>query len=136
MRFGARRLLFPGLALVAAGLAVLHAGARSTPTTSPTSCRSLVLLGAGVGICLPGADDARDVGRDAGGCGTRLGPGQHLRPGRRRARPGGAGDAVDVAQRRARGRGGDSTASALTSGYHLAFWVAAGLVVRSDRRRG
>ena len=24
---------------------------------------------------------------------------------------------------------GESTASALTSGYHLAFWVAAGLVI-------
>src|ERR671912_85219 len=32
---------------------------------------------------LPGAHDARHVGRHAGGCGPRLGPRQHLGPGRR-----------------------------------------------------
>ena len=39
MRFGARATLIPGLVLVVVGLAALRAGARSTPATSPTSCR-------------------------------------------------------------------------------------------------
>ena len=103
MRFGARRLLFPGLALVAAGLAYF--------TRAPVDGNYvvyvlpvLILLGTGVGDLLPGADDARDVGRDAGRRRPRLGPGQHLRPGRRRARPGGARDAVHVSHRQSRGR--------------------------------
>ena len=32
--------------------------------------------------------------------------------------------------------GGEATASALTSGYHLAFLIGAGLVAGGDRRRG
>ncbi len=42
---------------------------------------------------VPGADEARDVGRHAGRRGPGLGPGQHDRAGRRRAGAGGGGDA-------------------------------------------
>jgi MFS family permease len=88
----------------------------------------LVLLGTGIGVCFPalmtiamsGATRA-DAGLASGLVNTS-------------AQVGGAlGLAVLATLSTSRSNdleaAGHSTASALTSGYHLAFWVAAGLVV-------
>jgi MFS family permease len=127
MRFGARTLLFPGLALVAAGLIFF--------TRAPVDANYwtdifpvLVLLGTGIGVCFPalmtiamsGATRA-DAGLASGLVNTS-------------AQVGGAiGLAVLATLSTSRSNSledaGHSTASALTSGYHLAFWVAAGLVI-------
>src|SRR6266508_213372 len=100
MRFGARTLLFP----------------------------VLVLMGTGIGVCFPalmtiamsGATRA-DAGLASGLVNTS-------------AQVGGAvGLAVlatlSTSRTNALEDAGHSTASALTSGYHLAFWIAAGLVI-------
>src|SRR3954451_16208633 len=126
-RFGARRLLFPGLTLVAAGL-VLFTRAPVDATYAIDVLPVLILLGTGVGICFPalmtiamsGATRA-DAGLASGLVNTS-------------AQVGGAlGLAVLATLSTSRSdnleAAGHSTASALTSGYHLAFWVAAGLVV-------
>jgi EmrB/QacA subfamily drug resistance transporter len=126
-RFGARRLLFPGLTLVAAGL-VLFTRAPVDATYAVDVLPVLILLGTGVGICFPalmtiamsGATRA-DAGLASGLVNTS-------------AQVGGAlGLAVLATLSTSRSdnleAAGHSTASALTSGYHLAFWVAAGLVV-------
>ena len=54
----------PGLVLIVAGL-LLFTRRRSTATTSSHVLPVMVLLGAGAGVCVPGADDAGDVGRHA-----------------------------------------------------------------------
>jgi len=127
MRFGARRLLFPGLALVAAGLALF--------TRAPVDGNYvayvlpvLVLLGTGVGICFPalmtlamsGATRA-DAGLASGLVNTSAQVGGALGLAVLATLSTSRSDSLEAA--------GHSTASALTSGYHLAFWVAAGLVV-------
>ncbi len=127
MRFGARRLLFPGLALVAAGLAYF--------TRAPVDGNYLVyvlpvlvLLGTGVGICFPalmtlamsGATRA-DAGLASGLVNTSAQVGGALGLAVLATLSASRTDSLEAA--------GQSTASALTSGYHLAFWVAAGLVV-------
>jgi EmrB/QacA subfamily drug resistance transporter len=127
MRFGARRLLFPGLALVAAGLAYF--------TRAPVDGNYvvyvlpvLVLLGTGVGICFPalmtlamsGATRA-DAGLASGLVNTSAQVGGALGLAVLATLSTSRSDSLEAA--------GHSTASALTSGYHLAFWVAAGLVV-------
>jgi EmrB/QacA subfamily drug resistance transporter len=126
-RFGARRLLFPGLALVAAGLALF--------TRAPVDGNYLVyvlpvlvLLGTGVGICFPalmtiamsGATRA-DAGLASGLVNTSAQVGGALGLAVLATLSTSRSDSLEAA--------GHSTASALTSGYHLAFWVAAGLVV-------
>ena len=50
-------------------------------------------------------------------------------PGRRRARPGRAGDAVDAPGPGSCSPSGTAPADALVGGYHLAFWIATGLIV-------
>ena len=127
MRFGARTLLFPGLTLVAAGLMLF--------TRAPVDANYwtdvfpvLVLMGTGIGVCFPalmtiamsGATRA-DAGLASGLVNTS-------------AQVGGAlGLAVlatlSTSRSNALEDAGHSTASALTSGYHLAFWIAAGLVI-------
>ena len=97
-RFGARTMLFPGLALIVAGL-VLFAQAPVDGNYVRDVLPVMVLLGAGAGVCFPAADDAGDVRRDAERRGPGLRPGQHDRAGRRRAGPGRAGDAVGLAHR-------------------------------------
>ncbi len=83
MRFGARTCLFPGLLMIAAALVYFHAraGGRQLrdgrPAVDGAARRRRRDL-------LPGADDARDVGRHA----ERRRPG--LRPGQHRAQAGGA----------------------------------------------
>jgi EmrB/QacA subfamily drug resistance transporter len=126
-RFGARTLLFPGLSLVAVGLALF--------TRAPVDGNYirdvlpvLLLLGTGIGLCFPalmtiamsGATQ-EDAGLASGLVNTS-------------AQVGGAlGLAVLATLSATRTdnliAAGHSHASALTSGYHLAFWIAAGLVV-------
>jgi EmrB/QacA subfamily drug resistance transporter len=127
MRFGARTLLFPGLGLVAAGL-VLFTRAPVDATYVTDILPVLVLMGIGIGVCFPalmtiamsGATRA-DAGLASGLVNTS-------------AQVGGAlGLAVLATLSTSRSddleAAGHSTASALTSGYHLAFWIAAGLVL-------
>jgi EmrB/QacA subfamily drug resistance transporter len=127
MRFGARRLLFPGLGLVAAGL-VLFTRAPVNATYVVDVLPVLVLLGTGIGICFPalmtiamsGATRA-DAGLASGLVNTTAQVGGALGLAVLATLSTSRSDSLEAA--------GHSTASALTSGYHLAFWVAAGLVL-------
>ena len=126
-RFGARTLLFPGLTLVAAGLAYftqVPVDGSYLQHVLPT----LILLGTGIGMTFPalmtiamsGATQ-RDAGLASGLVNTS-------------AQVGGAiGLAVLATLSTTRTSHllaqGHSQASALVGGYHLAFWIAAGLVV-------
>ncbi len=126
-RFGARTLLFPGLTLVTAGL-VLFTQAPVDGSYALHVLPVMILLGTGVGVCFPalmtiamsGATRA-DAGLASGLVNTS-------------AQVGGAlGLAVLATLSASRtdaliGRG-ESTGEALTGGYHLAFWIAAALVV-------
>ena len=108
MRIGERATLLPGLAFVAAGLALVRRRAagrrlrhRRAAGRRPARHRR--------GAVVPVAGDARDEGRRAGRGGARIRPDQHVAAGRRRARPRRAGDAVGDAHRHAarrRRRGG------------------------------
>ncbi len=127
MRFGARTLLFPGLTLVALGLAYF--------TRAPVDANYwvsvfpvLVLLGTGIGICFPALMTIAMSGATRSDAGLASGLVNTS------AQVGGAiGLAVLATLSTSRSNdleaAGHSTASALTSGFHLAFWVAAGLVV-------
>jgi EmrB/QacA subfamily drug resistance transporter len=127
MRFGARRLLFPGLGLVAAGL-VLFTRAPVDANYFVDVLPVLVLLGVGIGICFPalmtiamsGATRA-DAGLASGLVNTSAQVGGALGLAVLATLSTSRSDSLEAA--------GRSTASALTSGYHLAFWVAAGLVL-------
>jgi EmrB/QacA subfamily drug resistance transporter len=127
MRFGARRLLFPGLGLVAAGLVLF--------TRSPVDASYvvdvlpvLILMGVGIGICFPALMTIAMSGATRADAGLASGLVNTT------AQVGGAlGLAVLATLSTSRSdsleEAGRSTASALTSGYHLAFWIAAGLVL-------
>jgi EmrB/QacA subfamily drug resistance transporter len=127
MRFGARRLLFPGLGLVAAGL-VLFTRAPVDATYVVDVLPVLILMGIGIGICFPalmtiamsGATRA-DAGLASGLVNTTAQVGGALGLAVLATLSTSRSDSLEAA--------GHSTASALTSGYHLAFWIAAGLVL-------
>jgi EmrB/QacA subfamily drug resistance transporter len=127
MRFGARRLLFPGLGLVAAGL-VLFTRAPVDATYVVDILPVLILMGVGIGICFPalmtiamsGATKA-DAGLASGLVNTTAQVGGALGLAVLATLSTSRSDSLEAA--------GESTASALTSGYHLAFWIAAGLVL-------
>ena len=126
-RFGARRALLTGLVLVAAGLALftqLPADGSYVANVLP----ALILVGTGIGVSFPslmslamsGATQA-DAGLASGLVNTT-------------AQVGGAlGLAVLATLSTTRSNdlidSGQSTASALTSGYHLAFLIGAILIV-------
>jgi MFS family permease len=127
MRFGARRTLLPGLVLIVVGLA-LFTRAPVDGSYVEHVLPVMIILGLGIGVCFPalmtlamsGATQ-QDAGLASGLVNTT-------------AQVGGAlGLAVLATLSSTRSdsliAGGDSTASALTSGYHLAFLVGAGLVV-------
>jgi EmrB/QacA subfamily drug resistance transporter len=126
-RFGARTLLFPGLGLVAAGLVLF--------TRSPVDANYwvdvfpvLVLMGTGIGVCFPALMTIAMSGATRADAGLASGLVNTT------AQVGGAlGLAVLATLSTSRSNtledAGHSTASALTSGYHLAFWIAAGLVI-------
>jgi EmrB/QacA subfamily drug resistance transporter len=125
-RFGARQTLIPGLVLIVIGLALL--------TQAPVDggylahvFPSMVLFGTGAGLCFPAlmtlamsGATPEDAGLASGLVNTS-------------AQIGGAlGLAVLATLSTARSEDqvahGQPTATALTSGYHLAFWLAAVLV--------
>jgi EmrB/QacA subfamily drug resistance transporter len=125
-RFGARGTLVPGLLAIMAGLIVFAqapVGGDYVTHVLPV----MVLLGAGAGLCFPAlmglamsGATPQDAGLASGLVNTT-------------AQVGGAlGLAVLATLSTSRSKelvaGGESTASALTSGYHLAFWIAAALV--------
>jgi MFS family permease len=127
MRFGARRILVPGMVLIAAGLALFT----QAPVHGDYVLHVLpvmVLLGFGIGVSFPAlmtlamsGATRQDAGLASGLVNTT-------------AQVGGAlGLAVLATLSATRSdrliERGEATASALTSGYHLAFLVGAGLVV-------
>jgi len=127
MRFGARATLVPGLVLIVAGL-LLFARAPVNADYLTELLPVMVLLGTGAGLCFPslmtlamsGATES-DSGLASGLVNTTLQVGGAL------------GLAVVATLSTSRTNsllaGGDSAASALTGGFHLAFLVGAGLVV-------
>jgi MFS family permease len=127
MRFGARKTLLPGMALIALGL-VLFTRAPVDGSYLADVLPVMLILGFGIGASFPalmtlamsGATN-EDAGLASGLVNTT-------------AQVGGAiGLAVlaTVSESRtdALADGGRATASALTGGYHLAFAIGAGLVV-------
>ena len=125
-RFGARRTLLPGLILIAAGLA-LFALAPVDGSYARHVLPVMIVLGLGIGVCFPalmtlamsGATQ-QDAGLASGLVNTT-------------AQVGGAlGLAVLATLSATRSESlvdaGESAASALTGGYHLAFLIGAALV--------
>jgi EmrB/QacA subfamily drug resistance transporter len=126
MAFGPRRALLAGLTLVLAGL-VVFALAPVHATYATQVAPSMLLLGLGVGTAFPALMNVAMSGATAQDAGLASGLVNTS------AQVGGAlGLAVLATLSASRSNGlkasGHSTASALTSGYHLAFWVAAALV--------
>ena len=127
MRFGARNLLVPGLVLIMAAL-VLFTRAPVEGDYWAHVFPVMVLLGVGAGIAFPalmtlamsGATPS-DAGLASGLVNTTAQIGAAL----------GLAVLATLSASRADSliADGESTEAALTSGYHLAFWIAAGLVV-------
>jgi EmrB/QacA subfamily drug resistance transporter len=125
-RFGARSTLVPGLALIVVAL-VLFAQAGTGAAYLSAIFPVMVLMGTGAGLCFPAlmglamsGATPEDAGLASGLINTT-------------AQVGGAlGLAVLATLSASRSEtllgSGDSTAVALTGGYHLAFWIAAGVV--------
>jgi EmrB/QacA subfamily drug resistance transporter len=126
-RFGARATLPPGLALIAAGLALFA----RTPVHANYLTEilpSMVLLGTGAGLCFPALMTVAMSGATPSDAGLASGLVNTT------AQVGGAlGLAVLATLSASRSdrliAHGESTAAALTSGYHLAFWIATALVL-------
>jgi EmrB/QacA subfamily drug resistance transporter len=127
MRFGAKTALIPGMGLIATGL-VLFAQAPVDGTYLLDVMPAMCLFGLGAGLAFPSLmtlamDSAtpEDAGLASGIVNTS-------------AQVGGAlGLAVLATLSDSRSESlldsGESTASALTGGYHLAFWIGAALVL-------
>src|SRR5436190_2478284 len=125
-RFGARRTLLPGLVLIVAGLALF--------TQAPVDGKYaldilpvMLVLGLGIGVCFPALMTLAMSGATRADAGLASGLVNTT------AQVGGAlGLAVLATLSATRSNnlidGGASTASALTSGYHLAFLIGAVLV--------
>jgi EmrB/QacA subfamily drug resistance transporter len=125
-RLGARTSLLGGLVLIVAGLALF--------TQAPVDGKyvvhvlpSMILLGSGAGVSFPALMTLAMSGATPSDAGLASGLVNTT------AQVGGAvGLAVLATMSTSRSdrliAHGESTAAALTSGYHLAFWIAAGLV--------
>jgi EmrB/QacA subfamily drug resistance transporter len=127
MRFGARALLAPGLVLIAAGL-VLFARAPVNGDYASDVLPSMLLLGIGAGVCFPALMTVAMAGATQEDAGLASGLVNTT------AQVGGAlGLAVLATLATTRSHNlihqGKAGAAALTGGYHLAFLIAAGLVV-------
>jgi EmrB/QacA subfamily drug resistance transporter len=126
-RFGARTILLPGMALIAVGLA-LFALAPVDGSYVRHVLPVMILLGFGMGVSFPALMTLAMSGATQNDAGLASGLVNTT------AQVGGAlGLAVlaTLSATRSGNRiaGGEATASALTSGYHLAFLIGAGLVV-------
>jgi EmrB/QacA subfamily drug resistance transporter len=127
MRFGARRTLIPGMVLVALGLA-LFTQAPVNGSYVEHVLPVMILLGCGIGVSFPALMTLAMSGATQEDAGLASGLVNTT------AQVGGAlGLAVLATLSTTRSNdliaAGKSTASALVSGYHLAFVVGAGLVV-------
>lgn len=125
-RFGARRLIPPGLTLIAIALA-LFARTPVNATYLTQILPSMLLLGTGAGMCFPALMTVAMTGATREDAGLASGLVNTT------AQVGGAlGLAVLATLSAARTNKlarTHSMAAALTGGYHLAFWIAAALVV-------
>jgi EmrB/QacA subfamily drug resistance transporter len=125
-RFGARALLPPGLAMIAAALVLLAL----TPVHASYLTGllpSMLLLGTGAGVCFPALMGVAMSGATPSDAGLASGLVNTT------AQVGGALGLAVLATLSASHTTkllaqGSSTAAALTGGYHLAFWIAAALV--------
>jgi EmrB/QacA subfamily drug resistance transporter len=125
-RFGARRLLPPGLAMIALALALLAL----TPVHASYLTGllpSMLLLGTGAGVCFPALMGVAMSGATPSDAGLASGLVNTT------AQVGGALGLAVLATLSASHTTkllahGNSTATALTGGYQLAFWIAAALV--------
>jgi EmrB/QacA subfamily drug resistance transporter len=127
MSFGARTTLIPGLVLIGAALA-LFAQAPADGSYVRHVLPVMILLGFGAGVCFPALMTLAMSGATQSDAGLASGLVNTT------AQVGGAlGLAVLATLSATRSESlienGDFTASALTSGYHLAFLIGAGLVV-------
>jgi EmrB/QacA subfamily drug resistance transporter len=125
-RFGARAMLIPGLVLIMAAL-VLLAVAPVHGSYLAHVMPSMLLLGIGAGVCFPALMNVAMSGATPQDAGLASGLVNTT------AQVGGAlGLAVLATLSASRSKhltaAGHSSASALTGGYHLAFWIAAALV--------
>ncbi|HWX87662.1 MAG TPA: MFS transporter [Solirubrobacteraceae bacterium] len=125
-RFGARRLLPPGLAMIALALVLLAL----TPVHASYLTGllpSMLLLGTGAGVCFPALMGVAMSGATPSDAGLASGLVNTT------AQVGGALGLAVLATLSASHTTkllakGSSTAAALTGGYQLAFWIAAALV--------
>jgi len=128
MRFGARTLMFPGLGLIAAGLALFAlapaGGAGYLSHVFPVT----LLIGAGAGLCFPAlmtlamsSATPQDAGLASGLVNTTAQVGGALGLAVLATVSASRTNAL-IAQHR-------PVTVALTDGYHLAFWIAFGLVL-------
>ncbi len=127
MRFGARRALLSGMVLVAAGL-LLFTRAPVDGGYVEHVLPVMILLGFGIGVCFPALMSIAMSGATQEDAGLASGLVNTS------AQVGGAlGLAVLATLSATRSDslidGGETVASALTSGYHLAFLIGAALVV-------
>ncbi len=127
MRFGARTTLLPGLALVAAGL-ILFAQVPVNGSYVTDVLPTMILLGTGVGACFPALMTIAMSGATPSDAGLASGLVNTT------AQVGGAlGLAMLATLSTSRDghlvKDGKSAAAALVAGYHLAFWIAAALVL-------
>ena len=127
MRFGARNVLLPGMALIALGLA-LFARAPVHGVYVRDVMPVMILLGFAIGASFPALMTLAMSGATREDAGLASGLVNTT------AQVGGAlGLAVLATLSTTRSdnliHGGSTTASALTSGYHLAFLIGAGLVL-------
>jgi predicted MFS family arabinose efflux permease len=129
MRFGARTCLFPGLLMIAAAL-VYFTRVPVDGSYVTDVLPSMVLLGAGAGTCFPALMTLAMSGATPSDAGLASGL---VNTG---AQAGGAlGLAILATLSSSRSdhllAQGSSQAAALTGGYHVAFWIAAALIVAS-----
>jgi EmrB/QacA subfamily drug resistance transporter len=126
MRFGARRTVIYGLVPIAAGL-VLFAQAPVDAAFATDLLPVMLLLGAGAGICFPALMNLAMSGATPSDAGLASGLVNTT------AQVGGALALAVLAtlsssHTETLAHRGVPSASALTGGYHLAFWIAAALV--------
>ena len=128
LRFGARPTMLTGLALIAAGLALFAVAPASGGAYLPHIFPVAVLVGAGSGLCFPALMTLAMSGATADDAGLASGLVNTT---------GQIGGAVGLAvlatvsasRTSALAARHQPPAVALTGGYHLAFWIACGLVV-------
>ena len=127
MRFGPRNTLLPGLFLILLGLVLFTRTPASDGSWAEHVLPSMVLIGMGAGTCFPAlmtlamsGSTPSDAGLASGLVNTTAQVGAAL------------GLAVLATLSASRSESliadGEATASALTSGYHFAFWIGAALV--------